>query len=121
MENNKATLGKQGEEVAQDYYKKNNYSIRETNWRYGHLEIDIIAENVNYIIFCEVKTRSSSYMGNPEEFVTKQKQYNLIKAANNYINKHNLMKEVRFDIISIISKESGFQVHHIPNAFLPRW
>lgn len=121
MTDTKFNLGKQGESIAKDFYLKNNFKIRDTNWRFGHLEIDIIAEDDSTIIFCEVKTRSSTVMGTPEQFVTRQKQLNLIRAANAYIIRSALQKEVRFDIISIVQKESSFDIHHIPAAFSPRW
>ena len=35
------TLGKEGEEAACDFLIGRGYTIRETNWRLGHLEIDI--------------------------------------------------------------------------------
>ncbi|MEG2070583.1 MAG: YraN family protein, partial [Bacteroidales bacterium] len=71
-------LGKKGEELAKEYYQNNHYTILESNWRSCHLEIDLIAINQEYIVFCEVKTRSSSNFGKPEQFVTLQKQKNLI-------------------------------------------
>lgn len=117
----KDIIGKQGEEAAKDFYKKHHYQIRESNWRFGHLEVDIIAEKEDILIFCEVKTRTSVRLGMPEEFVTKQKQLNLIRAANAYVGRYSIDKEVRFDIISIINKDSQLTIHHIPNAFLPKW
>ena len=119
--NSSQELGKKGEDLAKKFLTNLNYSIIETNWRYGHLEIDIIAENATTIVFCEVKTRSSDKMGNPEDFVTIQKQRNMIKAANHYVLKKCLNKEVRFDIISIIENRKGDTVQHIPGAFTPRW
>lgn len=114
-------LGKKGEELAKEFYMKNHFSIRDTNWRLGHLEVDIIAENSACIVFCEVKTRSSTLLGRPEEFVTRQKQQHLIRAANYYLSFKNLKKEVRFDIISIIKNGETYLLHHIPDAFSPRW
>jgi|WetSurMetagenome_2_1015567.scaffolds.fasta_scaffold877298_2 putative endonuclease len=118
---NPKELGKKGEDLAKEFLINLNYSIIETNWRSGHLEIDIIAENASTIVFCEVKTRSSDKMGNPEDFVTIQKQRNMIKAANHFVLKKCINKEVRFDIISIIENRNGYKIQHIPDAFTPRW
>lgn len=114
-------LGKKGEELAKKFLTEKNYTIIETNWHYGHLEVDIIAENASVIVFCEVKARSSTVMGNPEDFVTIQKQRNLIKAANCYVLKNCINKEVRFDIISVIQNRHGENIQHIPDAFTARW
>lgn len=117
----KKELGNKGEELAKEFYEKNNYRVLETQWRFGHLEVDIIAANLESVVFCEVKTRSSSTFGRPEEFVTKQKQRNLIRAANSYIARHRIDKEVRFDIIAILREGGQFELQYIPNAFTPRW
>ena len=113
--------GAKGEEAAKNYLKDLHYTILETNWRSNHLEVDIIAQNDEFIIFCEVKTRSSNIMGAPESFVTPQKQQNLIRAAHRYVVTKNIDKEVRFDIISILSKGANCEIHHIPDAFAPKW
>ncbi|HPY81708.1 MAG TPA: YraN family protein [Bacteroidales bacterium] len=118
---NRSELGKKGEELAKEFYQKNQFSIRDTNWRLGHLEVDIIAENSDCIVFCEVKTRSSTLLGTPEEFVTRQKQQHLIRAANYYLIFKNLKKEVRFDIITVVRNGENYSLHHIPEAFSPRW
>ncbi len=112
-------IGKTGEELASDYLAKKGYKILETNWRKGPLELDIIARTKDTLIIAEVKTRSTNYFGEPEEFVTRSKQKNLIKAANGYISEHNLDLETRFDIISILKKGQQYQVYHIEDAFYP--
>lgn len=119
--NNIHQLGKQGEELAAEHLLKSNYIIIEKNWRYGHLEVDIIAQNSTVVAFCEVKTRTSSKLGAPESFVTPQKQRNLIKAAHYYMNFKQLSKEVRFDIISILKTGDQFKIEHIEDAFKPKW
>ena len=66
-------LGKIGEQLAIDYLLKNGYKIRERNYRYLKAEVDIIALKENTLVAVEVKTRTSNYFGNPEDFVTKKK------------------------------------------------
>ena len=114
-------LGRQGEQLATDYLKNNGYTVLSRNWRAGHLEVDVIAENSEFVVFCEVKARSSTVMGNPEEFVTAQKQKNLIRAAARYMQMTGKKKEVRFDIISIVSNGENNTVYHLPRAFEPQW
>ena len=112
-------LGKAGEEWAIRHLKNQGYDILETNWRLGHLEVDIIARKGTILAIVEVKSRSTSFFGEPEEFVTRAKQKNLVKAANAYINQKNLDVEARFDIISVLIKGSNYQVYHIEDAFYP--
>lgn len=113
------TLGKRGEEVAIKFLRSNNYQILETSWHFHHKEIDIIAKKDDVLIFVEVKTRTTDYWGNPEEFVTKTKQRYLIQAAEHYIETINHKGETRFDVISILFEHFEFTVEHIERAFFP--
>lgn len=111
--------GAKGEELAVKYLEKKGYTILELNWRNKHLEIDIVARDKNTIVVAEVKTRRSTHFGEPEEWVTKMKQKNLIKAASVYIINKNIDLEVRFDIVSIVLVQDEFTVNHIEDAFYP--
>ena len=82
--------GTTGEELAASFLEKKGYSVLEKNWRFGHEEIDILASKDSTLVVAEVKARKSNFFGEPEEFVTRQKQKHLIKAANAYIEKNNL-------------------------------
>jgi putative endonuclease len=110
--------GKKGEEMAATFLREKGMAILETNWRFGYLEADIIAKFEKTLVIIEVKTRKSNYFGEPESFVTKQKQKNLIRAANEYIERKNLDLEVRFDIISIVLNDYN-AIRHIEDAFYP--
>lgn len=111
--------GTKGEDIAAAYLEKKGYALLEKNWRFGHEEIDIIASSDLTLVIAEVKTRKSNYFGEPEEFVTRQKQKHLIKAANAYMEKNDLDLEVRFDIISILLSGNEQKIVHIEDAFHP--
>jgi len=110
--------GKKGEAMAAEFLEQKGYKILETNWRFMNLEADIIAEKSKTLVVAEVKTRKSSYFGEPESFVTKQKQKNLIRTANAYIERKELDLEVRFDIISVVLNDNT-SIKHIEDAFYP--
>jgi putative endonuclease len=109
--------GQKGEELAVKFLKEKGYDILEINWRFKNLEADIIATIDKTLIVAEVKTRKSNYFGEPETFVNKQKQQNLIKAAHQYIQQNNLDLDVRFDIIAIVMNDLT-NITHIEDAFL---
>lgn len=111
--------GTKGEELAATFLQNKGYLILEKNWRFKNLEADIIATVSSMLVIAEVKTRKSNYFGEPETFVNKQKQKNLIKAAQEYIQRNQLDLEVRFDIISIILGDSQMKINHIEDAFYP--
>ncbi|MEZ4721961.1 MAG: YraN family protein [Flavobacteriales bacterium] len=114
-------LGEKGEELAVQHLIKSGYQIRERNWRYGKEEIDIIATIGDELAIVEVKTRNSDFFGEPQEFVSKAKQNHMIRAANAYVEKHDIDLEVRFDVIGIIINSKGTKIDHIEGAFQPRW
>jgi len=112
-------LGKKGEGIALVHLRNEGYLIRETNWRFGKDEVDIIAEKDNTIIFVEVKTRSTDYFGLPQDAVTKKKQKFIIRAADAYIQKNEIDLEARYDIIAVIKPDSLHKIDHIIDAFYP--
>ncbi|MGL5889206.1 MAG: YraN family protein [Bacteroidia bacterium] len=112
--------GNQGEALAADYLRQQGFEILHTNWRFLHLEIDIAALHENFLVICEVKTRGSDAWGEPETFVSKDKQQKLVRAAGHYLEQNNLDLEVRFDVIGILGKDRNARIRHIPDAFQPR-
>jgi putative endonuclease len=113
------TLGNKGEEAAVAFLAKKGYKIKALNWQAGHLELDIVAEHQNMIVFVEVKSRSGTYFEQPFQAVNKKKQKFIVKAANVYIERFNIDLEARFDIVSIVEKNGKFDIEHIEDAFYP--
>jgi len=114
-------LGKQGERIALQYLLNKGYIIHQKNWRYGKIEIDLIAEKDERIVFIEVKTRSTDYFGEPEDAVDSGKEQQLINGAQIFADKHELEEEIRFDIISIILNTDTVKINHIEDAFTDSW
>jgi len=113
-------LGYIGEEMAVDYLQSKGYIIRHRNWKSGKKELDIVAEKENVLVVAEVKTRSTEYFEHPQEAVTNAKIRHIVRTAEDYIFKYDLMMETRFDIISVIPDKNGhFSIEHIEDAFLP--
>ena len=111
-------LGELGEQLAVDLLVKKGYKIIERNWRYLKAEIDIIAQKEpETLVIVEVKTRSNSFIGNPEEFVTPKKIKLLVKAANEYVVSRKLDVEVRFDIIAVVKNSKYEKIEHLKDAF----
>ena len=116
-------VGQIGEDTACQMMKKKGYRIAETNWRFGHLEMDIIAINRREIVFVEVKTRTSTF-GNkrPEEYVDELKRRRMAAAANAYIKMKQIELVPRFDIIGLLINPATHEIleqTHIEDAFLP--
>ncbi|SMO60177.1 YraN family protein [Solitalea koreensis] len=115
-------LGKVGEQLAKDHLISKGYAILQQNFRYQHAEIDLIAQKKTELIFVEVKTRTGNFFGNPEDFVSYQKEKLFELAANEFIQRLGHEGECRFDIISITfnKHDDSYKLHHIEDAFFPR-
>ncbi len=109
--------GKKGENVAARHLLQKGYRLRARNWRYGRLEIDIIAEEDGELVFVEVKSSKNSNFGEPEGRVDLRKRIHLIKAANAYIRQHNLFMNARFDVVAVLGTKEPYSIKHIENAF----
>lgn len=114
------SLGAWGEEQACFYLAKNGYSLLARNWRAGHLEVDIIAEEAGEIVFVEVKTRSYEYMYTALDAVDYAKKYRLTNAALTFMQSKHLDAPYRFDIITLVGTEDCFDLTHYVDAFQPR-
>ena len=110
-------FGVLGEQMATRYLEDKGCVILDRNYRKGHQEVDIIALDHDELVIAEVKTRSSETFFAPEDAVDHQKRLNLIRVANNYVQKNHRTEPVRFDIIAIVSSNKGAEIKHIKNAF----
>ena len=114
----KGTAGKKGEEFAAEYYRKKGYTVREMNWHSRYGEIDVIAENEAYVVFCEVKTRSSRTPSAPREAVDAKKQQRLTLTALKYLGENGSEKMLRFDVCEVWMNEGRiYKFNNIENAF----
>lgn len=114
-ETNKRVVGAKAEQLIRDYLSANDYEILEMNYRCKQGEVDIIAKHGKYYVFIEVKYRSSTKYGLPEEAVGIAKQRRISKAALYCLYSHNLpdTTPVRFDVAAILVDT----VHYIKDAF----
>lgn len=111
-------IGKNGERLATECLTAKGYTIRETNWKNGKYELDIVAQSEATLIIAEVKTRSTGQYEHPQEAVTPAKIRRTIDATDAYIRIFNIPLEVRFDVIAITgSEEDGYEIEHIEDAF----
>ena len=110
--------GKQGESIAKRYLEENGYNVLETNWRFHHYELDIIATDGKDLVVVEVKTRSDNYLIAPEQAVDKRKIRRIVTASDAYIRMKKIDLPIRFDIICLIRKGDSYSIeNHIEDAF----
>jgi putative endonuclease len=122
-------LGQWGEAVAADFLIEKGYLIIARNERTPYGEIDLIAQQVSQseisscepqlaTVFVEVKTRTSTAFGYPEESITHRKQLNILSAAQYYLQEHPERDiDWRVDVIAIERFEDQPPIiHHFENA-----
>jgi len=105
-------LGEKGEALAAEYLLKKGYSILERNWRWKRAEIDLI--------LVEVKTRSYTFFGTPDAFVTDQKEAILLDAGYQYALLIEHEWSVQLDIIGIVMNEDeSYTLKHLEDVYFP--
>ena len=103
--NNRET-GSHYERLAGAYLEQEGYEILEYNYRCKTGEIDIIAREAGYLVFCEVKYRASDKKGHPAEAVNPAKQRTSSKSARCYMAVNGIDEvPCRFDVVSIENHE----------------
>ena len=122
-------IGRYGEDVAAKHLKEKGFRILARNRHEGRNEIDIIAENREFIVFVEVKARKAtgSYTydyGAPADAVTPAKRRRTVEAARAYLYKSKTEKAPRFDVIevylgdtSLTNNPAILRIEHLEDAF----
>jgi putative endonuclease len=109
----KITKGKDGEAKAETFLKTKGYAIVARNYRYKRSEIDLIVQKDNWLVFVEVKLRSSIAFGHPEQSVTPAKRKKVKEGAAQFLMETDWSGNVRYDIVAITTKE----IVHFEDAF----
>ena len=105
---NRQEIGKQGEKLALEFLKRKGYHIHETNSRCREGEIDIVARHKDYLVFIEVRTKTSSEFGSPEESITPTKRKRLRDVASRYRQTHNDLPPLwRIDVVAVELNQKG--------------
>ncbi|SHH48582.1 putative endonuclease [Butyrivibrio fibrisolvens DSM 3071] len=118
---NKHEFGMQGEDIACKFIESHGGRIIERNFRFKGGEIDVIYKDGDYIVFGEIKYRSSSTFGMAEEAVGYRKQRTISRGCDFYLTKNKLdqFTPVRFDVIAlnVDERQETVKVHYVKNAF----
>jgi len=108
-------LGDLGERAAEDHVRRLGWRVLDRSWRRRSGELDLVAADGETVVFIEVKARSSSRFGLPEESVGRAKQARLSRLAQSYLQERGLTgRPARFDVIAL----SGGELRHIRGAFM---
>ncbi|MBM3674202.1 MAG: YraN family protein [Actinobacteria bacterium] len=102
------SLGQRGETLVAQWYERRGYTVLDRNWRCRDGEIDLVLAVGRVLVFCEVKTRTSTAFGTPAEAVTLRKQARLRRLASRWLDTHpGRARSLRFDVASVIAQRGG--------------
>jgi putative endonuclease len=107
-------LGKLGEEKALAYLVKKGFRLLAQNYRHKRGEIDLVMQDRNTLVFVEVKWRSGSAYGYPEEAIQAGQEEKLRETAEAYQLEQGWDGPVRFDVIAIINNK----IEHFQDAIM---
>lgn len=113
-------LGRWGEALAAEYLEKKGYREVARNARTPYGEIDLVMRDVHGLVFVEVKTRTGSQFGFPEQAVTGKKLEHMVAAALSYVTEHPEWVESgwRIDVVAIRRGPAGqpVEVEHFEDV-----
>lgn len=110
--------GREGEDAAARAVQARGWKILDRNWRAGHLELDIVCEDGEELIFLEVKTRAENCLVSPLEALTREKRRRLIRAAQAWLSAHDAWERpCRFDLACVTARNTGAAEHYRTEIF----
>lgn len=99
------TLGRWGEALAAQWLERRGCVLLAANWRCRFGEIDLIAEDGEFLCFVEVKLRKSDSYGRGAEAVDRRKQERLRTTAQLYLMEHPTDLQPRFDVVEVYAPQ----------------
>ena len=119
------SIGQKGEDIACRLLEDKGHRVLERNWRYGHLEIDILSVDPVGIHFVEVKARLNNIQAPPQENVDIPKQKRIAKAAQAYLRsaKGRTLSgcEYMFDVVAVTFDGESFRTEYLEQAYIPTY
>ncbi len=110
--------GREGEKAACRYLERNGWRIIECNFRAERYEIDIIALDLDTLVFCEVKASRTGKFGPSYLRVTEEKTKRIASAAVEFLAANTIeCRAYRFDVVGIEIIGDDMHIYHIENAF----
>ncbi len=95
-------IGELGEQKAVELIKEKGYKVLERNVENKYGEIDIVARDKKEMVFVEVRSKTGTNFGLPEETIKHRKKKKLIRNAKRYINYKKINRSYRIDVIGVV-------------------
>jgi putative endonuclease len=109
------SLGRYGEDVAARALRDLGMVVLDRNWRCDEGELDLVLREGDTLVFCEVKTRSSTDYGHPFEAIGDDKADRLQRLGFRWLREHGVHPaHVRIDMVAVLRGRKGpARVQHV--------
>ena len=113
-------IGQKGERLAREYLEKEGLVFHEANLRVPGGEIDLLMEDKEKreLVFIEVRTRTKSEFGSPEESISPSKQHILKRSIAMYMQNYSWNTNYRLDIVTILLENEVPKITHYKDVYL---
>lgn len=111
----KRSLGAYGERLAARHLEQHGLVVLARNWRCAEGEIDLVLRERDVLVVCEVKTRSGTDFGTPQEAVSEAKLARMERLAQRWLAETGLHPpRIRFDLVAVLVRRRGApSVEHV--------
>jgi putative endonuclease len=114
MTKKRIQVGQAGEKAARDHLEKIGYKIVQTNYRCPLGEIDIVARDNATLVIIEVRTKTGSAYGLPEESITAEKARRLRRLTLYYLQKiYGCEVACRIDLVAVMLNRDDLSVRNL--------
>ncbi|MEM1029333.1 MAG: YraN family protein [Myxococcota bacterium] len=119
----RALRGQRAEDLAARHLRRRGCVILGRNVRVGHLELDIVARDVDAVVVVEVRARGKGAWTRPLATIDRAKRDKLRRAATllwrRRWSRWRWAQRVRFDVVSVHLDTGGAPaLHHVRAAFV---
>lgn len=119
----RAQVGEAGERAVAQYFEGLGFVVEARNWRCKVGELDVVVRKDALIVFVEVRTVTTAWLGNPIQTISPAKQARVARAADAWLQQgDHAYEQLRFDVVGVrLRRLRAPQLDHVPNAFVPPW
>ena len=119
----RAQVGEAGEAAVARFFEGQGYTVEARNWRCKVGELDLVVRQGTLIVFVEVRTVTTDWLGNPIQTISTAKQARVARAADAWLQQAGpAYDQLRFDVVGVrMRRLRAPEIDHVPNAFVPPW
>lgn len=110
--------GREAEDLAARYLGERGIEVVARNHAIRTGEVDLVCRDGDVVCFVEVRSRSSTAQGGPEETVDRRKARRVVAAATDWASRNGgFERRFRFDVVAVTFGEGAPRIEHFPGAF----